>query len=333
LGSELYGELLDCAAVDLEAGGVTWRVLEGREADPPGSARALRFLGTVHRLALEGRAPELAALYPSCGGEALGAGLWPAFVRTVEAHQAELRELATRPVQTNEVGRSTALVGGFLEVARRTELPLRILELGASAGLNLRWDHFRFEARGATWGEPGSPVRLCDFNTDTPPPFDTGAMVVERAGCDARPIDPATDEGRITLMSYVWPDQTHRLRLLRGALVVAERVPARVDRADAVDWLSSGLETVGEGAATVVFHSILLPYLSEDARAHLRELMHEAGERATASAPIAWLRMEPAGEVANVHLTLWPGGDERLVATAGYHGRAVRWLGYRARHD
>jgi len=36
--------------------------------------------------------------------------------------------------------------------------------------------------------------------------------------------------------------------------------------------------------------------------------------------------MEPGGEQAEVRLTLWPGGSERLIASAGFHGRPVRWL-------
>src|SRR5947208_1364179 len=82
--------------------------------------------------------------------------------------------------------------------------------VGASAGLNLRWDRFRYEARGLTWGPADSPVRLCSYNSDVPLPFDVDARVVDRAGCDAAPVDPTTEDGRLTLLSYVWPDQPHR---------------------------------------------------------------------------------------------------------------------------
>jgi hypothetical protein len=55
--------------------------------------------------------------------------------------------------------------------------------------------------------------------------------------------------------------------------------------------------------------------------------MEEAGERASGSAPFAWLRMEAGpGLLTEVRLTQWPGGRERLLATAGYHGEPVRWL-------
>ncbi|HYP54817.1 MAG TPA: DUF2332 family protein, partial [Solirubrobacterales bacterium] len=52
---------------------------------------------------------------------------------------------------------------------------------------------------------------------------------------------------------------------------------------------------------------------------HLRE----AARRATAEAPLAWLRMEPAGEWTDVRLSTWPDGESRLLARAGYHGSPV----------
>jgi hypothetical protein len=51
--------------------------------------------------------------------------------------------------------------------------------------------------------------------------------------------------------------------------------------------------------------------------------VREAGERATAAAPLAWLRMEPAGRRAEVRLATWPAGEDRLIARAGYHGTPV----------
>jgi hypothetical protein len=80
-----------------------------------------------------------------------------------------------------------------------------------------------------------------------------------------------------------------------------------------------------------VFHSIFMQYLDETDRHRIVRILHDSGAVATPSAPLAWLRMEPAGDHADVHLTMWPGGDERLIAHAGFHGAAVRWLdSYRA---
>ena len=321
--------LLDRAAEDAEAGGPVWEILAGRESDPPGSALALRFMGAVHRLVLSGEEPRLAAFYPSAGGDPSAGDAWPAFRDLTAANPALLRELVMRPVQTNEVGRSAALLGGFLTVARDSGLPLRILEIGSSAGLNLRWDHYRYESGSWAWGDPASALRFpAIFAGGAPEPAETA--VVERAGCDASPVDPTTEDGRLTLMSYTWPDQIRRLEQLRAALAIAAEAPARVDRADAQEWLARELEHGPPGMATVVFHSIVSQYLGEEGRARLRKVIEDAASRASAEAPLSWLRLEPTEPSGSgrflVHLTTWPGGEERLLAEAHPHGPPVRWL-------
>jgi hypothetical protein len=325
--SPTYSILLTHAADDILSGGPAWEVLAGREDDPRGSALGLRFMGAVHRMVLRGQAPELAAYFRSAAGTRGPEGVWEPFRQVLVAHAGVLREEVKQPVQTNEVGRAAALVGGFLVVAQRSGLPLRVLELGASAGLNLLWDHYHYEARGERWGPEDSPVRLCDFITPPAPPFDVRAVVAERRGCDRNPLDPRTEEGRITLLSFVWPDQLWRIRHLRAALEVARRFPAPVDRANAPEWLEEQLARNSAGMATVVYHSIVMQYLDERDRQRVIELLDSAGAAAPRNAPLAWLRMEPAGDHADVHLTTWPGGNERLIARSGYHGTPVEWIG------
>ena len=285
---------------------------------------ALRLMGAVHRLVLAGAAPVLAAQFPSAGGEP--SEPWPAFVETVAAHAGELRELVEDPVQTNETARCTALLCGFLEVARLTGLPLRLLEVGASAGLNLRFDRYRYDLGERTWGPPGAePVLRAALSGE--PPFDAELAVASRAGCDARPVDPTTEEGVLTLSSYVWADQVARLDRLRSACRVAVQTDAQVVAARGESWTRERLADPAPGTATVVFHSIVMQYVEEQEREGFRAAVREAGARATAEAPLAWLTMEPADlRRADLRLTVWPGGDERLLARVGYHGDPVEWV-------
>jgi hypothetical protein len=295
-----------------------YRVLRGHEDDPGPSVLALRLMGAVHRLVLRGDAPELAAHYPSAGGRPGDA--WPAFAAVLRDHRDELRRLVENPVQTNEPGRCAALLGGFLEVARATGLPLRLLEVGASAGLNLRFDRYRYELSGARWGPGDSPAVIRSRLTgDGRPPLDAPLRIALRHGCDRRPVDPRSEEGRLTLTSYVWPDQVERLERLRGALAVAGDVDAVVERAGAAEWIETRLAELSSDAATVVFHSIVMQYLPADERERFERTVTGA------SGNVAWLRMEPDGEFAEVRLML--AGEDRLLARTGYHGDPVEWLG------
>lgn len=101
-------------------------------------------------------------------------------------------------------------------------------------------------------------------------------------------------------------------------------MPAQVDRLDAVDWLRIHLADPRPGVTTVVFHSVVMPYLTEEGRENVQSVIEDAGIRATAEAPVAWLSMEPGADQADVHLTMWPGGERRLIAQAGFHGRDVK---------
>lgn len=282
-------------------------------------------MGAVHRLVLRGDAPALAARYSSVGGEPDDP--WPPFLATLAANAEELRELVEDPVQTNEPARCSALLGGFLEVARATGLPLRLLEVGASAGLNLRFDRYRYQLGARSWGPNTSPVRLRAALAGEPP-LDARVDVASRSGCDARPVDPTTDAGRLTLMSYVWPDQVERLARLAAACAVAADVEVDLVQASAVPWTTEQLAATAPRTATVLFHSIVMQYLTAEERGAFEAAVREAGDRASEAAPLAWLRMEPDDwEATQVRLTMWPGSGDRKLARAGYHGDPVDWLG------
>ena len=321
LGSPLYGRLLESLAADHEAGGVVRDLLRGRSDRPVHDAIVLRLLGAVHRLALDGGAPDVAATFPSCGGDAsLDPG--PPFLAALHAHGDAIESGLGRTVQTNEVGRAAALVGGFVEVARRSGLPLRQREVGASSGLLLNWDRYRYETGTDSWGPSDSPLVLQGL-WRRPPRLDAPATVADRRGCDIAPIDPISDDGRLTLLSFVWPDQLHRFERLRAALDVAASHPPVVERADAGDWMERELAVPSPGLATVVHHSIVLQYLPSASFDRLRAALAAAGAQATPDAPLAWLRMEPAGGRADIRLTWWPGGEEQILGTTGYHGQDV----------
>ncbi len=325
LGSPLYGDLLRHSADDADAGGPVARALAGHENDPIESMLQLRFMGAMHRLALAGRAPDLAAAYPSCGGHGDPERAWPAFLHTLGDRMEEVRGHVERPVQTNEVGRSRALACGFLWLAAETGLPLRLLELGSSAGLNLRWDSFHYHSGTLEFGDPGSPVDFRDFLISGSPPVSQRVEVAGRNGCDPRPVDLTTEDGVLTLRSYLWADQVDRLELLDGAIAVARHVPAEVERADTVEWLRGRLSGAAPGACRVVFHSIVMQYVEEAERERIAAAIADAGSRATDDSPIARLELEPGGEEAELRVTLWPGGERRVLGHAGYHGVPVRW--------
>jgi hypothetical protein len=329
-GSPLYERLLNAAAGDIEAHGPCWAVLDVYDSEKtvPPAATPLAFMAAVHRVVLESPGCALERFYPSTGGTPDLPGLEGAFIEVVGDHRARVQELLRRPVQTNEVARCRALIGGFLLVAERTKLPLRILEIGASAGLNLRWDHYAYEINGAHWGDPESPVRLSGGFDEGSPPLQLRADVVERRGCDLRPVDARTEEGRITLLSHVWADQSERLALLRAAFEVVQRVDAPVDPVDALTWVSTQLRDPSPGMATVVFDTGVMEYMEPGVRTKIKQTIEAAGAATKADSPLAWLHAAPADEEGGeLQLTVWPGAERQSLAYLDPYARSIRWRG------
>jgi hypothetical protein len=330
LGSPLYAGLLDHAADDLLACGPVAAVLDGYLDAPWRSALALRMLGGVHALVLTEQAPELATFYPSADGTAdPGPGAvhaWAALRRVLAAQRDAVRGWLDRPPQTNEVGRAAALLGGLRHIGAQARLPIRLVEIGASAGLNLRADRFCVAGEAGTYGDPSSPVTLAGAWQGTPPP-EGPVEVAERTGGDRSPIDPTTDAGRLALAAYVWPDQRERMDRLRGALTVAAALPADLRRELASDTLErAGL---ADGTWTVLWHSIVRQYLDDEQRVAVSDGIRALGAAATASARFAWLSLEPHRRTANgeclVSLTTWPGATQRVLGSAPPHGLPVTW--------
>ncbi|HEY1425617.1 MAG TPA: DUF2332 family protein [Caulobacteraceae bacterium] len=328
-GSAFYAALCPLIASDLgaciRAPFAPWQGASFE--DLMGAAVTLRLLGAIHDLALSGDDPAVTGAFPPTGD---AAAAWEAAKAAIERDPARFAVFMAHEPQTNEVRRSACLLPGFLAVAAETRLPLACLELGASAGLNQLWRRYRYDygAAGA-WGDPAAPLALAAEWTGAPPALDTRLQVASTSACDRKPVDLADPAQRRRLKAYLWPDQTERIERFDAAVEMALAAGVGVEAADAVDW-TLARAAPRPGVATVVYHSIFWQYLAPHTQATLTEAVEHHGAAATRDAPLAWLRMEPApGQVMPIELrlTLWPGGEERRLATVQAHGAWVTWGG------
>ena len=327
MGSAFNQALGERCAVDLDAGGRSAELLSpwfGRDARRLfADAVALRWLGAFHDRALRGVDPPLTLAYPAPGRPGDPPAAWSAIETAMRDDPAELASFMQHEPQTNEVLRSACLLPGFLAIARATGLPLRLLELGASAGLNQFWDRYAYDfGAGGVWGEPASPVRLAAEWRGPAPDLDQAVSVASRAACDRSPVGLEDSAARRRLRAYVWPDQFERLGRLDAAVALARRERVTVERADALAF-TRDRGAPQPGLATVIYHSIFWQYLPQETQRGLADVIEAFGAQAKAEAPLAWLRMEPvAGNPSQieVRLTLWPSGEERRLGACSPHG-------------
>lgn len=254
-----------------------------------------------------------------------------AFLSVLESHTDALIEALAVAPQTNEIGRSAALLPGLSHCIGSDRPPVRLFEIGASAGLNLLLDHFRYELGDVTWGDSAAEaVVRADWRGPMPRLFDD-VDIVERRGCDVAPVDVTQDSDRIRTLSFVWADQLERFERMSAAIDVARRERPVVDRADAAVWVQRLLEPSDAGVHTVLQHSIMWQYLSDDTQQSINNTIEEAGARATSRSPFSHVRFEPPplqhrakGHALTV--TTWPGGEERILAHGHAHGAWIEWL-------
>ncbi|MGI9111716.1 MAG: DUF2332 domain-containing protein [Gaiellaceae bacterium] len=298
--SQLYAGLCSRLAHDQRVpplvGELTW--------DAP-----LRLLGGLHALVLSGRAS------------------WDDLDAALE--RPELSQLAARPIQTNEVGRSWTLLPCFLELARRTEADtLDLIELGSSAGFNLLWDRYRYSYEAGTWGSAEALLELDGEERDSVPAelLELEPRVRHRVGIDRDPVDVTSEEGCLRLRSFGWPGHEGRLDRLDSAIAAVRREPPRLLRGDLVELLPRLLAERDPDVLTLVFQTAVLGYLPDDGWNRVQRSLAMAGS--DGSLAFVWTA-RPAEDVHGhwgLGVQLWPGESRELVAHADFHGAWLEWL-------
>jgi hypothetical protein len=329
IGSAMYTRLFRDLADDYEDNGRTYGILAGRSARPIHDAIPLRLAAAVHRIVLSGRDERLARHYPSVGGKP-GNDFTADFIAYMRDHIDEIDLALTQQVQTNEVGRSIVHLTMSHWLTTQEIPTFDLLEIGASAGLNLNFDKYYACSGQLRMGDSQSAVRFMgDYFTHTPDLPKTGAQVHRKRGVDISPLDVTQPEDETRLLSFFWPDQKARLERTRAAIDIAKVSPPLVDSASADTWLQQQLSRPFE-RATVVFHSIVWQYLGAGTQNGVLEALATAAQRATTQTPLLWVRMEPAGPVADVQVDVWDGSSLEPIhyrlAEVGYHGQNMNWL-------
>ena len=326
------------------------RYFESLASDPLAAAVPLRWAAALHHLALRGIEPFAALWPPRDGGDP--AALRSAVQQGWSAHRVAVKRALAHPPQTNEVQRSAALLPGLLHIAAATGRPIRLLEIGASAGLNLWCDRYRHEHAGPpqgripecaarrasgphsawSWGDAAAPLVIGGEWRGPAPPLDAPLAIEHRAGCDAMPVDLLDPAEGLRLASFVWPDQPERLARLRAAQQAAARWLAgsgvRVEALPAAAFVERELSLEAPGQTRVLMHSVVWQYIAAAEQRAITATVAAAGAKATAASPLAWLRFEPVDAALDFQLrcTLWPGGNDTLLARMHPHGAWVEWL-------
>jgi hypothetical protein len=287
------------------------------------------FFAAVQFLLLNGIKHPVSVFFEiACGPSASVEDPYPEFRSFCLEYDEEIRGLiAVGLVQTNEVSRRAFLAPAFVFISRQGQgHPLYLVEIGASAGLNLLWDRYGYIYgdihRG---GDLNSPVQIrCALRDSRPPPIpEIFPEVAGRIGLDRVPIETSDPDAILWLQALVWPEQVERAELLKRAIQIARQNPVKLIAGDAAETLPAVLAAVPKDNTLCIFRTFTP--LAPQSRERIAEMCAQYGARRD-----LFLLSTTGGRSIDSELQLvsFINGVRtgRILARCHNHGQWLEWL-------
>lgn len=286
------------------------------------------LFGSVLFLLLSGVEHPLRSFYATLGGSKPATEAWPVFLDFCRVHKQNLIPLVTHGrVQTNEIGRCGLLMPALAAAyqALGASRPLHLIEVGASAGLNLLFDRYQYRYSNGITAGPDSPVVIqTELVGDHPPHIpDCLPPVTARVGIDIAPIDVMDEAAMQWVEALIWPDESDRVQMHRAARQIAQTDPPTLIAGDGLELVPQVLADVSPDAIPCIYHSHAVYQMPKKWRADFDARLNDLGaQRDLAYVSLEWLDPHPG---PRLEMSLWHDGTrtDRLIATCHHHGR---WL-------
>ncbi len=253
------------------------------------------------------------------------------FLTACREHGDEITDLcAGRLVQTNEARRSCLLLPALTEATRRRNTPLWLIEVGASAGLLLIFDRYRYDYGWAGQaGDPDSPLLLeCEVRGEIAPPLDfSSEKLAGRTGIDLSPIRTDDTDAIRWLRALIWPDHTDRLARLDAALALAGTHPVELHAGDALDLLPEIVESIPKGITPIIFHYATLIHFKKENQERFSQLVSDLAH--ARQDDLLWLQAESISTLRAgrpVTLTDFRNATKTDLEHVQAHGEWLHWL-------
>ena len=276
-------------------------------------------------------AETLSAFYPAVSGLPIPeASPWEAFRAFCQVHADQLGpSLRSGRTQTCVVNRCAVILPALAALPRveANHGRVALLEIGPSAGLNLRLDRYRYEyGNGVVWGEASArPKLLCETRGDQSPPMPDRLEVVARRGLDLNRIDLENPAEIRWLRALVWPEHSERARVMDEALATAKTVPIEIEEGDATREIAAHIEHLPSDAARVLFATAVFYQISREGRHQILDGIASASH----DQPVDLILMESSGEGdSRIEWFSFEAGERTgrsVLARSDSHGRWIEW--------
>jgi hypothetical protein len=307
--SALYRSLCPAVAGDPP----TLELLTNRRS---GQQASFLLFGAVHYLLLSGAPHPLRAFYPSIVGAAARdlAAAGPVLIDFCRHYRAELVALIrTRLVQTNVPRRVVGLRFALWAIRQHRTQPVHLIDIGASAGMLLLVDRYRYLIGNTEFGDPHATVTIDSHWRGTQPPPDLNdiAPIASRIGIDLNPLDVTDPTDRRWLRALVWPEDLTEAALLDATLEQLAKDPPTILAGDAIDLCPTLNRDLPPGEPRVVFHSATRMHVPVHRRAAFDAAIDSIGD----GGPLYHVWQEPPSAPHHPY----PGDHSGVIAIHGPH--------------
>ena len=298
------------------------------------------FYAAVQDLLLEDprRSPAaeaLARFYPAVSGQPIPAeSPWSAFREfCLEQADSLLPKFREGRTQTCVVHRCAIILPSIASLPRVVEAEGRValLEIGPSAGLNLRLDRYQYEYAGAVcapilWGDPEArPLLRCEVRGAIAPPIPQPLEIVARHGLDLSAIDLEDPLALRWLRALVWPEHVERARLMDEALAHVPDLPVEIIEGDATREVGAAIARLPRDAPRVLFATHVVYQIPPEGLLAMLDGIAEASREA----PVDFIVVDSSGKGdSRVDHLAFAGGEQvgrDVLAHADSHGRWIEW--------
>lgn len=277
---------------------------------------ALLFAAAIHAAVLSGdpEAAEVRLFYETAGGKYDPKHDRVAFLMALDGLLQKPgttlpKFLRSGHVQTNEISRSVAwLIPALVMNGWQRDLPITLVDLGCSAGVNLVADQLSWRwtnqdgDRTLNLGNGGDALvkQHLNFGIDSTVPgfMPEGEQpkpnIVKRLGFDARLPNLEDPDDLMELFASIWGDQADRLQRCKAALEEVKKVQPERRTANIVE-VSGSLHTQIPDATklVVVFNSAVTMYMIDEDYSTLHDNITATFLKLPKGTRGLWVELEP----------------------------------------
>ncbi len=288
------------------------------------------LFAAVQYLLLAGEEHPLSSHYPIIAGETrVRASAIADFRDFCFGHkEAVIEIIRSRRTQTNVVRRCTCLLPAFSLVSQESRQPLALIDLGASAGLNLNFDRYYYSYRNLgtemlNWGTACSRIHLKAElkGSRSFPPLAPNISVASRDGIELDPVDLTDADQLLWLRSLIWPEHVERHQQLVDAATELINSQIRLHEGDAAEVLPDLMSSIPHDYALVVYSTIALYQFPTQSRERVKHALMTVSEKR----PVWQIALE--GREPTLSITRYRNGANgtEILADASPHGWWIKW--------